>query len=48
VALLIGSASGIGRALAAGFAEGGAEATPAGRQRRWFESACRDIGGVNS
>lgn len=46
VAVVIGATSGIGRALAVGLAEHGADVVPAGRRKQQLESACRDIEAV--
>lgn len=43
VAVVIGATSGIGRAIAVGLAEHGADVVPSGRRRQQVESACRDI-----
>lgn len=46
VAVVIGATSGIGRAIALGLAEHGADVVPTGRRREQLESACRDIEAV--
>ncbi len=43
VAVVIGATSGIGRALALGMAEHGADVVPTGRREDGVEDACRDI-----
>jgi NAD(P)-dependent dehydrogenase (short-subunit alcohol dehydrogenase family) len=43
VAVVIGATSGIGRAIALGLAEHGADVVPTGRRREHVESACREI-----
>jgi len=43
VAVVIGATSGLGRALAVGFAEYGADVVPTGRRRDQLEDACREI-----
>ncbi|HSW50419.1 MAG TPA: SDR family oxidoreductase [Bryobacteraceae bacterium] len=43
VAVVIGATSGIGRSLAVGLAEHGADVVPAGRRRQGVDSACAEI-----
>jgi NAD(P)-dependent dehydrogenase (short-subunit alcohol dehydrogenase family) len=43
VAVVIGATSGIGRAIAVGLAEHGADVAPSGRREEHVEAACRDI-----
>jgi NAD(P)-dependent dehydrogenase (short-subunit alcohol dehydrogenase family) len=43
VAVVIGATSGIGRALAVGLAEHGADVVPTGRRRDRVQSVCREI-----
>src|ERR1051326_1304340 len=43
VAVVIGATSGLGRAIAIGFAEHGADVVPAGRRRENLEEVCREI-----
>jgi NAD(P)-dependent dehydrogenase (short-subunit alcohol dehydrogenase family) len=43
VAVVIGATSGIGRALATGFAEYGADVVPTGRRQKSLDDACREI-----
>ena len=43
VAVVIGATSGIGRALAVGLAEHGADVVPAGRREQGVESTCQEI-----
>jgi len=43
VAVVIGATSGIGRAIAAGFAECGAHVIPTGRRPELVDAACREI-----
>lgn len=43
VAVVIGATSGIGRAIAVGLAEHGADVVPSGRRLQLVESACRSI-----
>jgi len=43
VAVVIGATSGIGRAIAVGLAENGADVVPTGRRQREVESTCREI-----
>lgn len=43
VAVVVGATSGIGRAIAIGLAEHGADVVPSGRRKRHVESACKDI-----
>jgi NAD(P)-dependent dehydrogenase (short-subunit alcohol dehydrogenase family) len=43
VAVVIGATSGIGRALAIGLAQHGADVVPAGRRRQAVETACDEI-----
>lgn len=43
VAVVIGATSGIGRVLAVGLAEHGADVVPAGRREQHVEAACLDI-----
>jgi NAD(P)-dependent dehydrogenase (short-subunit alcohol dehydrogenase family) len=43
VAVIIGATSGIGRALAIGLAQHGADVVPAGRRKQGVESACDEI-----
>src|SRR5438270_4981673 len=43
VAVVIGATSGIGRAIAVGLAEHGADVVPTGRRKDEVESACREI-----
>jgi NAD(P)-dependent dehydrogenase (short-subunit alcohol dehydrogenase family) len=41
--VVVGATSGIGRAIAIGLAQHGADVVPTGRRRQQVESACRDI-----
>ncbi len=43
VAVVVGATSGLGRALAIGLAEHGADVVPTGRRLEHLESACREI-----
>jgi NAD(P)-dependent dehydrogenase (short-subunit alcohol dehydrogenase family) len=43
VAVVIGATSGIGRAIALGFARHGAHVVPTGRRAEWVECVCNDI-----
>ncbi len=43
VAVVIGATSGIGRTIALGLAEHGADVVPTGRRRHNLEEACRDV-----
>lgn len=43
VAVVIGATSGIGRALAVGLAQHGADVVPTGRRRQCVEETCREI-----
>jgi NAD(P)-dependent dehydrogenase (short-subunit alcohol dehydrogenase family) len=43
VVVVIGATSGIGRALAVGLAQHGADVVPTGRRRQGVEDACREI-----
>ena len=43
VAVVIGATSGLGRALAIGFAEFGADVVPTGRRQESLEDACREV-----
>src|SRR3974377_1959920 len=46
VAVVVGATSGIGRALAVGLAQHGADVVPTGRRRQGLEEACRGIEGA--
>jgi NAD(P)-dependent dehydrogenase (short-subunit alcohol dehydrogenase family) len=46
VAVVIGATSGIGRALAVGLAQHGADVVPAGRRRDKLDEVCREIEGA--
>jgi NAD(P)-dependent dehydrogenase (short-subunit alcohol dehydrogenase family) len=43
VAVVIGATSGLGRAIAVGLAEHGADVVPTGRRQKLVEEVCRDI-----
>ncbi|MGA2115243.1 MAG: glucose 1-dehydrogenase [Bryobacteraceae bacterium] len=43
VAVVIGATSGIGRAIALGFARHGAHVVPTGRRPEWVECVCNDV-----
>jgi NAD(P)-dependent dehydrogenase (short-subunit alcohol dehydrogenase family) len=43
VAVVIGATSGIGRAIAIGFAQHGADVVPTGRRREQLDAVCREI-----
>src|SRR5215472_13135770 len=43
VAVVIGATSGIGRVIAVGLAEHGADVVPSGRREAHVDAACRDI-----
>src|ERR1019366_4470470 len=43
VAVVVGATSGLGRAIALGLAEHGADVVPSGRRKRHVTSACKDI-----
>src|SRR5277367_6012562 len=43
VAVVIGSSSGLGRAIAVGLAEHGADVVPAGRRQSQLDDVCREV-----
>ena len=43
IAVVLGATSGLGRAIAIGLAEHGADVVPSGRRKELVESACKDI-----
>lgn len=44
VAVVIGATSGLGRAIAAGLAQHGAQVVPTGRRQQQVEEVCREVG----
>src|SRR5690348_765252 len=46
VAVVMGATSGLGRAIAVGLAQHGADVVPSGRRKELVESACQEIKGM--
>ncbi|HLK47547.1 MAG TPA: SDR family oxidoreductase [Bryobacteraceae bacterium] len=48
VAVVVGATSGLGRALATGLAEAGADVVPSGRREKKLEEVCREIESIGA